>query len=144
MDIQALQEEIDHTKKLIKVYLKRLRILEIQAATFGILVPPHIQIEIDTTKENIQKCHFSIDTKNRVLQMHEEINKRLSELQEVNRIIEFIELTIELDTGDMNLDEFKKLLYRSIDERKTLTEFINETKETIKNVLRLLYEIEEE
>jgi hypothetical protein len=63
MDPQALREEVEHLKELIKVHTKTLRALELQAAKFGIYVPPFIQIEIDEIKLVIHKYNNIVDTK---------------------------------------------------------------------------------
>jgi hypothetical protein len=56
MDADEREEEIAHQQELIKGYRKRQRVLEQQAAVFGLHVPPHIQIEIDDLNETIQQC----------------------------------------------------------------------------------------
>lgn len=45
--------EAAHTRELIAQHRKRLNILELQAARFGIMAPPHITIEIDELKARI-------------------------------------------------------------------------------------------
>jgi hypothetical protein len=57
-DVEATAEDIDeqvtHYRTLIKESQKRLRFLEVQSVKFGIEVPPHIQLEVDTINENIR------------------------------------------------------------------------------------------
>ncbi len=59
MSEQATDAEIAHNRTLIEAYTKSLRVLEVQAAKFGMFVPPYMQIEIDTVKADRQRC---IDT----------------------------------------------------------------------------------
>jgi hypothetical protein len=47
-------EQVTHYRTLIKESQKRLRFLEVQSVKFGIEVPPHIQLEVDTINENIR------------------------------------------------------------------------------------------
>ena len=60
MDTDELREEILHQRELQKEYRKRLRVLEQQAAKFGIYVPPHIQIEVDELKEKLEACERNV------------------------------------------------------------------------------------
>lgn len=60
MDADEIKEEIAHQRTLQREYRKRLRVLEAQAAKFGIYVPPHIQIEIDEMNEKISDCENAI------------------------------------------------------------------------------------
>src|SRR5947208_1048485 len=46
-------EQRQHLEGLRQIYLKRLRALEQQAATFGSQTPPHILIEIDEARAKI-------------------------------------------------------------------------------------------
>jgi hypothetical protein len=61
MGLEEIEEEIEHQKALIKSYRKRMRVLEQQAAAFGLHVPPHIQIEIDELAERIEACKKIIE-----------------------------------------------------------------------------------
>ena len=56
MKVEEIKEEIAHQHELIRGYRKRQRVLEQQAAVFGLHVPPHIQIEVDELGEKIQSC----------------------------------------------------------------------------------------
>ena len=56
MNSEDIKAEIQHQHELISGYRKRQRILEQQAAVFGLQVPPHIQIEIDELGDKIQSC----------------------------------------------------------------------------------------
>src|SRR6266487_4792495 len=67
MDADELKEEIAHCQALIKDYTKRLRVLERQAAKFGIHVPPQIQVEIDELAEKIQKLTKTVDDHKQLL-----------------------------------------------------------------------------
>lgn len=49
------KSESQHSKRLLETHIKRLKILEEQAAAFGLHCPPHILIEIDTIKEKIKE-----------------------------------------------------------------------------------------
>ncbi len=60
MDADEIKAEIAHQRILQKEYRKRLRVLEEQAAKFGIYVPPQIQIEIDELIEKIEACETKI------------------------------------------------------------------------------------
>jgi hypothetical protein len=51
---EAIDEQVTHYRTLIKESQKRLRFLEVQSVKFGIEVPPHIQLEVDTINENIR------------------------------------------------------------------------------------------
>lgn len=45
----------NHLRKLRAIHTKRLWILELQSAKFGLSVPPHILLEIEEIKENISR-----------------------------------------------------------------------------------------
>lgn len=60
MDADELKEEIAHQRTLQKEYRKRLRVLEQQAAKFGVHAPPHIQVEIDDITEKMQEKEHEI------------------------------------------------------------------------------------
>lgn len=60
-DPEEIKEEIEHQKGLIKDYRKRLRVLERQAAVFGLQIPPYIQIEIDEITQRIETCETKIE-----------------------------------------------------------------------------------
>src|SRR5262245_39101173 len=66
MNADEIKEEIEHQRILQKEYRKRLRVLEQQAAKFGIYVPPHLEIEIDDIKEKIRDCEKQIDSLDRL------------------------------------------------------------------------------
>ena len=44
-----------HLRQLRDIILKRLQVLELQSAQFGIYAPPHILIEIEDIKEKISQ-----------------------------------------------------------------------------------------
>jgi hypothetical protein len=46
-------QERQHLKNLRQTYERRLRVLELQAANFGLSVPPHVLTEIEDIKEKI-------------------------------------------------------------------------------------------
>lgn len=48
-----LQEQQEHLKKLVDIHRRRLRLLEMQQAQFGIHVPPHIMTEIEDNRAEI-------------------------------------------------------------------------------------------
>ena len=48
-----MTNQIQHLTELLSIHRKRLHILELQAASFGISMPPHIAIEIEDIKEKI-------------------------------------------------------------------------------------------
>jgi hypothetical protein len=52
--IDSLREQVKHQHGLIAEYEKRVQVLEIQEARFGLYCPPHIVIEIKDTKQQIQ------------------------------------------------------------------------------------------
>ena len=60
MHSQENQEEIDHLNGLVTNHTKYLRVLENQAATFGLYVPPHIKTEIDDVSGKIQRLRQRI------------------------------------------------------------------------------------
>jgi hypothetical protein len=61
MDADEVKKEIVHQRELIKEFREHLRILEIQAAKYGLLAPPHIQTEIEGVKKSIQSCKLHIE-----------------------------------------------------------------------------------
>jgi hypothetical protein len=54
VNTEDIDEQVTHYRTLIKESQKRLRFLEVQSVKFGIEVPPHIQLEVDTINENIR------------------------------------------------------------------------------------------
>lgn len=66
-EIQETLEEIRHNQVVIKTYKKRLRVLEVQIAQFGMHTPPHLQVEIDDIQDKIQERSQSIEKLNRKL-----------------------------------------------------------------------------
>ncbi len=59
MDAHA---EITHKQQLIATHKQRLHYLELQKAQFGLHTAPHIQIDIDNTRQEIQKLTQEIQT----------------------------------------------------------------------------------
>ena len=49
------EEEIQHLQGLLKEYKKRLHILEVQAAKYGMSVPPYIIVEVEESREQIKR-----------------------------------------------------------------------------------------
>jgi hypothetical protein len=47
------EQQRKHLSDLRQVHLKRLRVLELQAASFGLSAPPHVLTEIDEIRENL-------------------------------------------------------------------------------------------
>ena len=62
MHANELKEEIVHQRMLIQEHQKHIRLLEMQAAKFGLSAPTHLQIEINETTDAMQKCREKIDT----------------------------------------------------------------------------------
>jgi len=57
-----IETKITHYRELIKVYEKRRKILELQAASYGSLnVPAHIQIELEEVSDNIRNYQQMIE-----------------------------------------------------------------------------------
>jgi len=57
-----IESKITHYRELIKVYEKRRKILELQAAAYGSLnVPAHIQIELEEVSGDIRKYQQMIE-----------------------------------------------------------------------------------
>jgi DNA-binding NarL/FixJ family response regulator len=54
MNHDLTDEELAHYQALIIEHTKRLRVLEIQAAQFGLHTPPYIHIELEAVREQIQ------------------------------------------------------------------------------------------
>lgn len=63
---EDFKDQFKHNHELIKEYNKRLRVLELQAAKFGLYVPPHIPIEIDEITEKVRICEQVIEKIERV------------------------------------------------------------------------------
>src|SRR3954471_14380359 len=60
--LQRLKEDIDHKFQLLDTHTKHLRVLETQAAKFGLHLPPYIQIELDDIRATIQQLTHEIAT----------------------------------------------------------------------------------
>ncbi len=57
-----IESKITHCRELIKVYEKRRKILELQAAKYGSLnAPAHIQIELEEVVDDIRKYQQMIE-----------------------------------------------------------------------------------
>ncbi|PDW00285.1 effector-associated domain 2-containing protein [Candidatus Chloroploca asiatica] len=54
-----------HLEELLRTYRRRLQVLELQAAQFGIYAPPHITIEIDDLKVHIQDTEMKLGSAGR-------------------------------------------------------------------------------
>jgi hypothetical protein len=67
MRADEIEQDIEHKLELVKNYRTRQRVLEEQAALFGLHVPAHIQIEIGTLSEKIQTCEQKIETQQNML-----------------------------------------------------------------------------
>jgi hypothetical protein len=102
MDAQTLKEDIVHYQNLIKTHKKVLQVLELQAAKFSIFIPPHIQIEIDTVKENIRNCNINIDTRKKVLEIQEIIDNTKFIIQNFDVKINFLKDLINDITGNIS------------------------------------------
>lgn len=59
-DFEEIDEQIAHYRLLIKEYQKRLRVLEVQSAQFGIQVPAHVQVEVNAIGDKIRAAKDSI------------------------------------------------------------------------------------
>jgi hypothetical protein len=53
-------EDRAHLEELLPVYRRRLQVLELQAAQFGIYAPPHITLEIDDLKAKIHETELHL------------------------------------------------------------------------------------
>jgi len=49
-----MTDQWQHLKQLRKNHLQRLQILELQAASYGLSVPPHILIEIEDIRSKLK------------------------------------------------------------------------------------------
>jgi len=67
----------DHLLALMQIHQKRLNILELQVATFGIQAPPHIVIEIEDIQEKIKDIEIQLHT-TEMSQIHR--NQRVKDL----------------------------------------------------------------
>ncbi|WP_110513076.1 hypothetical protein [Herpetosiphon llansteffanensis] len=67
MTSSDIQEDIAHYQELVRSYKKTLRVLELQASKFGVHVPAHIEIDIESTKEKISLCEEEIKNLNNIL-----------------------------------------------------------------------------
>lgn len=56
-----MKKQHAHLLKLREIHTKRLRVLELQSAQFGISVPPHILLEIEDIKEEIANINIQIE-----------------------------------------------------------------------------------
>ncbi|GAB4115396.1 MAG: hypothetical protein Fur005_47360 [Roseiflexaceae bacterium] len=48
-------EDLEHVRKLIETNKRRLRVLDLQAAQFGLYAPAHLTLEIDDLKKEIER-----------------------------------------------------------------------------------------
>ncbi len=133
MDADEIREEIAHNKALIKEYKKSLRVLELQAAKFGLHVPPYIQIEIDEIRERVQSFEQSVlkydtsqsvqnDIEDQVIDVRDRIDSLRQEIE-----IEFIRNIIKQKTYELN--EYKErmnVLQKSIDDPSELNRYIKQ------------------
>jgi hypothetical protein len=53
MDADTLRDELSHKRRLIELHTKRKRVLEQQAAQFGLHAPAHVSIELDEVNSTI-------------------------------------------------------------------------------------------
>jgi hypothetical protein len=90
MDADEIKEEIAHQQALIKEYRKHLRELELQSASFGAIVPTHIQIERDKYISKINACERSIE--NLIKEQSKNTEKYNALILIVNDVIEICEL----------------------------------------------------
>ena len=56
----ADQADIEHMQELLEIYRRRLHILELQAAQYGVHTAPHIILEIEDTRQQIQRLSSSL------------------------------------------------------------------------------------
>ena len=54
------KEQDIHFKKIREIHVRRLQVLELQAAQFGINTPPHIVLEIEDIKEKIRLIELQL------------------------------------------------------------------------------------
>jgi hypothetical protein len=138
MDANELKEEILHQRELQKEYRKRLRVLEKQAAKFGIYVPPHVQIEVDELQEKISECEQEIDTNKKYFgKSLEIINEQISLLlRAAEGAPDFIILPEEANLQVLGLnnrmitlaqvyDTFAKLATQQNEKRQEISEIEN-------------------
>jgi hypothetical protein len=86
------QDDLKHRMDLISEYKKRLRVLEIKAAKFGIHVPDFIEIEIQEIKDKIVENGGYIDDNTSEILKNDEIYQNTTkvapqELQPVNEAV---------------------------------------------------------
>jgi hypothetical protein len=55
-------EELQHLRELLRAYQNRLRVLELQAAQFGINAPPQVLTEINSLRSDIIRVNAEIAT----------------------------------------------------------------------------------
>src|SRR6266545_7969248 len=83
------EAEIEHIREIITAYKRRLYELEVQAAKLGLQCPPHIPIEIEDIKENIELFAHKIE------------NEALSSYQEVREVARHFRQEIDTIAGHL-------------------------------------------
>jgi hypothetical protein len=63
-------EQRQHLEELLHIHQQRLRVLEKQAATFGLNTPPEVQIEIRDLRRNIADIDTQLADSNKVFGQH--------------------------------------------------------------------------
>jgi len=95
MDDDEIKEEIAHNRVLIKEYNKHLKVLELQAAKFGLHIPSYIQVEIDELNKNIQECKRLIHDHERQLLSTDVISVETNNI--INETIESVDTNLRRD-----------------------------------------------
>ena len=55
-------QEQDHAKEMLHTCKRRLYVLELKQASYGINTPPEILMEIEDLRENIEQCQSQINS----------------------------------------------------------------------------------
>jgi hypothetical protein len=91
------EEDKKHLQNLVVVHKKRLRVLELQAAEFGLHSPPHIHTEIDEIRNDIERFE-SLLSQNVIYSLpegKEVLTQYIRSIDNVENLLRNVELRVD-------------------------------------------------
>jgi|LakMenE18May11ns_1017448.scaffolds.fasta_scaffold9829964_2 hypothetical protein len=131
----------DHLNKLSLIYEQRLKILELQAANFGLSVPPHVVVEIGDLQSKISSIYTDLNLDAKFL-----YNTNTSFLQKSNSA-KIVVLFISADPSDavrLRLGQELREIRDNLQRSKERDNFLLESRESVRpgDITQAIFDVE--
>jgi hypothetical protein len=104
------EDDLNHNLELIAIHKRSLRVLELQAAKFGIHIPPYIQIEIEEIRATISSLENKVNELTLNIEQLRIIDSRQEDLaNKIHELSREIELSYVTKLIQQKKDELGRL-----------------------------------